>query len=81
MTDNLATVADVVIERIIGSVPMHAVDAACDTRWVCDVARPQASPAGNSVGYDKYMALECGFIGDPEKAIKQSVKYLRECMR
>jgi sugar phosphate isomerase/epimerase len=32
------------------------------------------------IGYDKYMALECGFLGDPEKAIKESVKYLKACM-
>ncbi len=32
------------------------------------------------IGYDKYMALECGFIGEPEKAIKQSVSYLKDCL-
>jgi len=33
------------------------------------------------LGYDKYMALECGFTGDPEKAITDSVKYLTACMK
>ena len=33
------------------------------------------------IGYDKYMALECGFAGDPEKAITESAKYLKACMK
>jgi len=33
------------------------------------------------IGFEKYMALECGFLGDVEKAIKESVKYLKACMK
>jgi len=31
------------------------------------------------IGYDKYMALECGIPGKPEEDLPKCVKYLREC--
>lgn len=33
----------------------------------------------NEIGYDKYMGLECGVPGKPEKDLPKCVKYLREC--
>ena len=32
------------------------------------------------VGYDKYMALECGILGNPEEELPKCVKYLKEQM-
>ncbi len=32
------------------------------------------------IGYDKYMALECGVPGDPEVELPKAVKYLKSCM-
>ncbi|RKY01438.1 sugar phosphate isomerase/epimerase [Candidatus Poribacteria bacterium] len=32
------------------------------------------------VGFDGYMALECGVPGDPFEELPKTVKYLRECM-
>jgi len=32
------------------------------------------------VGFDKYMALECGVPGDPEVELPKAVKYLKSCM-
>ncbi len=32
------------------------------------------------IGYDKFMALECGIPGDPEVELPKTVKYLRSCM-
>ena len=36
MTDNLATVLDSAISRVIGTMPMGAVDNALGTRWHCE---------------------------------------------
>ena len=32
------------------------------------------------IGFDKYMALECGIPGKPEEELPKAVKYLRSCM-
>jgi len=33
------------------------------------------------VGFDKYMALECGVPGDSDELLPQTAAYLRECMK
>ena len=30
-----------------------------------------------NMGYDKYMALECGILGNPEEELPKSVNYLK----
>jgi len=32
------------------------------------------------IGFDKFMALECGIPGDPEVELPKTVKYLKSCM-
>jgi sugar phosphate isomerase/epimerase len=32
------------------------------------------------IGFDKYMALECGIPGDPEVELPKAVRYLKSCM-
>ena len=32
------------------------------------------------IGFDKYMALECGIPGDPEVELPKAVQYLKSCM-
>jgi len=32
------------------------------------------------IGFDQYMALECGITGDPEKALPACVEYLKSCI-
>ncbi len=43
-----------------------------------DFKRPFA--ALKKIGYDKYMALECGILGNPEEELPKCVKYLKEQM-
>ena len=32
------------------------------------------------IGFDRYMALECGIPGKPEEELPKAVTYLRSCM-
>lgn len=39
-----------------------------------------AFAALKDIGFDKYMALECGVTGDPEQALPECVEFLKGCM-
>ena len=59
---------------------IHLADNTREQPGTGDIDFAAGFAALKKTGYDKYMALECGVIGDREKALPECVKFLRKCI-